>query len=195
MVMSSITIYYWTKINPSFLPSPLVLPLQAFANDLMVGYLLYDVIYEVMYAKQSETVLHHFLGLFVHLITRFTKSGISSFYLMGIYIAELSTPFLNLTWLLYQLQLNETFIYRFGEFLLLVSFFFCRVCLGPFLLWHMIDHKELWVGQEYSLYLSQLVCSLFIVLNVKWFFSLAYLVFWPLPRTKVDTKGKNNGAL
>jgi hypothetical protein len=53
---------------------------EALCLDLMMGYLWYDSIYEVMSDGQVDTLGHHILGLISHMSTRLSNSGPLGFY-------------------------------------------------------------------------------------------------------------------
>lgn len=177
--MSALTAYYWLQINPNFEFPSHISPYESRLNDIMVGYLIYDILYEAFYSRQEETVAHHMLGLIVHIVTRITNSGIATYYLMMVYLAEFSTPLLHATWLLYHLVGTKSTIYRVSQSLLLIIFFLCRVVLGPCMLAHMIHNRKLWGPRGYFCYFNIFVCGLFVALNFKWFYGLVNLAIRP----------------
>jgi hypothetical protein len=185
LVMSSLAIYYWLFINDRKIMYSDIGDYASSCADLMIGYLIYDIVYEIMFTKDYDTLLHHLLGLVVHLLTRYTNSGISMYYLMIVYLAELSTPLLHFTWLLFQLQHEQTRLFQISQWSLVGVFFFCRICLSTSMLGHIVLNKQLWRNQEIAFYMNSIVCMLFVVLNLKWFKSLVGLALRSLrPKEK-----------
>ena len=101
IVVTSMSIYYWTYINSDW--SVFQDKLHTFAEltiDFMTGYLIYDLLHELNFPEKAdkETIFHHLLGLATHVTARSTGSVAACNYYMMIYIAELSTLFLHLCW-------------------------------------------------------------------------------------------------
>ncbi len=103
---------------------------------------------------------------------------------MMVYIAELSTPFLHLCWLMKQLGITNVTMGLCGV-ALIVSFFFCRVLLSPYLLFHMWSN---WQNVDIALfYVNFAVAIFFLLMNYYWFFLLVKLVLLP-SKKKSKTK-------
>ena len=177
VLMSCLAIHYWIWINPEHSFANTVNSYQRSAMDAMIAFLCYDVLYELYFSKSYDTMMHHILGLAVHLLTRYYDSGASMFYLMVVYLAELSTPLLHLTWLFFQLGRNTTLAFYFLQTLLLFVFLFCRVILGAIMFGHMLLYKRFWGHQVLLYYFCSVVCIIFVVMNLKWFRSLLSLAF------------------
>lgn len=88
---------------------------------------------------------HHVLGLASHLSSRLSDNEAAHFYSMLVFIAEISTPFLNISWLLHQLKKKNVYFDVIAG--LLIVTFFIRVLVGPYMVNHMLSHREEW-GQE-----------------------------------------------
>lgn len=173
-VMFTITIYYWLFVNPNFQISDAGNIIETYALDIMMGYLYYDILYELLTSQQTDALSHHILGLVSHLSTRLSNNTAAAYYSMLVYIAEGSTPFLNISWLLHQLQLKNTRIFSIFTSCLVISFFICRILLGPYMVQHMMRHREQW-GEEgrYFLFLGNtMIVSIFSILNFIWFYKL-----------------------
>lgn len=94
---------------------------------------------------------------------------------MLIYLAELSTPFLNLSWLLKQLGPRYNTALLVCGVTLITSFFFCRVLLGPYMIYHMVNF---WTsGPDFLYYLNVGIIAFFIFMNYYWFFQLVKMMF------------------
>lgn len=181
LLMSGLAVHYWGWVNPDRSFSNNVDPYQRLPLDVMTAFLFYDILYELSFSKAYDTMMHHLLGLAVHLLTRYYGSGSSMYYLMGVYLAELSTPLLHLTWLLFQLGHNATLIFYGFQALLLIVFFLCRVVLGGLMFVHLLLFKPYWGQQVLLYYFCSVVCIIFVVMNVKWFRSLLALAFKSTP--------------
>eukprot|EP00968_Pinguiococcus_pyrenoidosus_P029327 scaffold8486_cov267-Pinguiococcus_pyrenoidosus.AAC.2 len=97
LVMIVCTVYYWLHLNAS-----LRIPLaeESFVSvqfDWMLGYLAFDTAYVSMFLRPTDkpTLAHHILGGASLLVAHWLGDGPSSFYLMLIFWAEISTPFLH----------------------------------------------------------------------------------------------------
>jgi len=175
-----LTIYYWTIYQyPHFHVtdvSPEAKNLQSLTLDIMMGYLWYDIIVELVQTQEMDTLGHHILGLISHLSCRLSNNQAGAFYSMMVYIAEGSTPFLHTSWLLHKLQLKNTKRFKFCVLSLLVTFFICRVVAGPFMLFHMTYNSPSWGPNTDILFaMNYLIVFLFVVLNFYWFYKLITL--------------------
>lgn len=173
-VMFSITVYYWLYINPDIQISSAGNLLEARALDIMMGYLYYDILYEMLTSRQPDALSHHILGVISHLSSRLSNNKAAAFYSMLVYIAEGSTPFLNISWLLYLLQLKKTAAFKLCAILLILSFFCCRILLGPFMVYHMLTNREEWGDDGRGLLYvgNTAIVSIFAILNFYWFYKL-----------------------
>jgi hypothetical protein len=94
---------------------------------------------------------------------------------MMVYLAEMSTPFLNISWLLNYLKLDNSLPLSLCGIILLVTFFFCRIILGPFLFYHMIYN---WTSEpRFLFYINVGIVLFFIVMNMYWFKQLLRVLF------------------
>lgn len=173
-VMFSITAYYWLYVNPAMEISAAGHRIEARALDIMMGYLYYDILYEALTSRQTDALSHHVLGLVSHLSSRLSNNNAAAYYSMLVYIAEGSTPFLNISWLLHMLSLKKTLIFKICALSLIVSFFTFRILLGPCMVYHMLIHREEWgESGRGSLFLGNTaIVASFAVLNFFWFYKL-----------------------
>eukprot|EP01040_Poterioochromonas_malhamensis_P003509 gene3509-3750_t len=137
--MFSRAFHYWTSINVEYQLYEEVSLYEAITIDIMMGYLIYDTIYELAMNPKLDipTLFHHVIGFVSHYLTRSLDNGSASFYSMMVYLAELSTPFLNISWLLNSLKLQSSLPLTICSIVLVITFFISRVIWGPFLFWHM----------------------------------------------------------
>ena len=88
-----------------------------------------------------------------------------SFLSMMVYLAEMSTPFLNISWLLNYLKLDNSLPLSLCGIILLVTFFFCRIILGPFLFYHMIYN---WTSEpRFLFYINVVMLQACFMLSMK----------------------------
>jgi hypothetical protein len=157
--------------------------LETFALDIMMGYLIYDSVLESFYNVNVDTIAHHILGLVAFSSVRFSESNAGVFYIMLIMIAEGSTPFLHTTWVMHQLSLSSSPLFLVFAGILLISFFFLRVCLGPYITIHMMTSD--W-GEGYTTlsYLSIGIMFGFCLLNFLWFYKLVAMALKTIKKDK-----------
>jgi hypothetical protein len=175
-VISSSAIYYWVYINPSQLIPEKMSASQCLLVDVMMGYLWYDLIFEVMNGGSFDIVGHHFIGLISHYSTRLSTNGAAGITTMMVFVAETSTPFLHTSWLLHRLNYRDTLVFQLLAAALLLTFFFCRYILGPYMLYHMFTHRSAWGDdrREVNLFywMNVVIVAVFAALNVYWFHKL-----------------------
>lgn len=80
VVMFSMAVKYWLFINPDMQLGELVDEYQAFCVQVMLGYLLYDTIFELTAGKQIMTLGHHILGGASHISVLYSNHGATGFY-------------------------------------------------------------------------------------------------------------------
>jgi hypothetical protein len=111
---------------------------------------------------------------------------------MMIYIAELSTPFLNVSWLLNELDIFPT-LFLVITILLGASFFVSRVIMGPYLFFHMIYHWTIKENDNLSLFVYQInigIVLFFILMNYYWFYLLANKALSVSKKAKKSSKSQ-----
>lgn len=193
-VMFSLAVYYWVLINPGVEISDAGNRIEARSLDIMMGYLYYDILYESLTTRQTDALSHHLLGLLSHLSSRLSKNNAAAFYSMMVYIAEGSTPFLNISWLLHLLSRKKTVLFKLCAVLLIITFFTCRILLGPFMVYHMIIHREEWgpEGRGGLFIFNTAIVSLFALLNFYWFYKLLSVAS---ASSRVSTEVKPRGKI
>lgn len=105
-----------------------------------VSYLLVDGVFDLAYNWKEDfslfkfadvlTYIHHFLGAYGIYLIASTKLG----FFLGLYFCftEISTPFLNVSWI----TGNQTIFLLFS-----LVFFCCRILSAPFLLWYLSSNS------------------------------------------------------
>nr|XP_006002389.1 PREDICTED: protein FAM57A isoform X2 [Latimeria chalumnae] len=81
-------------------------------------------------------VLHHVAIVTILLpVTVSLRRGLGDFFLGCLLMTELSTPFLSLGKALYQLEKQNTVLYKVNGLLVLLAFFLCRILVFPYMYW------------------------------------------------------------
>jgi hypothetical protein len=172
IVMFSLTFFYWFWINPNFQFHSTTF-IEAVSQDFMLGYLIYDTVFEVTTTKEYDAIGHHLLGFWSIGCTRVLANASASYYAMLVFIAEISTPFLNMSWILHQLNRKKTMLFKFCFILLIISFFLFRIVLCPYMIWHLWSYKDAWMEpNDFLFYNHFIITILFSVLNYFWFYKL-----------------------
>jgi hypothetical protein len=145
--------------------------------NLMIGFLWYDLVVELCQTRQIDTLAHHIIGLLSHYSTLLTNNHASCYYTMMVYIAEGSTPWLNICWIYFNINSTDKLIYKISSFNLLITFFLYRVCLASYVFWHVNYYAKEWPWKTepyiYQLYIfNYLVALFFVILNYYWFYKL-----------------------
>jgi len=108
---------------------------------------------------------------------------------MMVYIAELSTPFLNISWLMNSASLTDSPLFLLNVIVLMVSFLFCRIFMGPYFFYHLVTS---WVTQEgehpFLFYLNIVIVLSFNVLNFYWYGLLLKLALRKLSPAKKKSR-------
>lgn len=209
IIMSLLFIIYWlfpsNDINYSTKSN--IGDYEHFCMNIMIGYLIYDTLFEFISAfypkkiiKENkkakidgatiQILLHHLLGLISHFLIQFPNCGTGSQFLMGIYGAEMSTPFLNISWLLLELGFKDSKIFFINGLFLLATFIW-RNILGTFILYQFYNLADSWNNStnldEYNInhkisdnivyYLLLFITICFAGLNVLWTIKLMKKAF------------------
>ena len=79
---------------------------------------------------------------------RIANSGVCSYYHMMVYVAELSTPFLHASWVMYTLGHTKSLVFKALFMILLITFFFARILWGPYLQYSLYMSRDEWFTTE-----------------------------------------------
>lgn len=176
-LMSAFAFRYWVYINPVFLYRPTG-SFEKMVLDIMMGYLWYDLVIEIRTSCQFDTLAHHFIGLGSHISTRLSGNDAAFFYSMLVYIAEFSTPFLHSSWYLHTTNQKDGIAFLLCSMILLITFFFCRVILSGYIVWHLYTDSIGWGdGYDWLMWGNRFVLLFFCALNVFWFYKLLVMAF------------------
>ena len=181
ITMAFLAGYYWVVVNPKWVIEATISPFQARMLDIMMGYLWYDAYAEKRMGGSWDIVAHHGVGFLSHVAVRTTNIGVLMFYTMMIFVAEASTPFMHVCWLLHALKRTDSLVFKFLSFCLLFFFFFSRVINSPHIVYSLtnyiaangVDNRPILF---YSLWGSTII---FTGLNFLWFYMLIRMAFKP----------------
>ncbi|XP_076023978.1 TLC domain-containing protein 3A-like [Genypterus blacodes] len=155
------------------------------ANDIYAMYLSHYTAQKVKGHNQGHSLqtvkaflikdwmlfLHHSALLLIFMpITLFFRGGLGDFFVGCLFITELSSIFLSIGKILFQLGLHDTRLQRINGIILLVSFFTCRILVFPFM--------YLKYGRQYGLPLYMVPFHLPLQCNVGNLVILAPQVYW-----------------
>ncbi|EDW06827.1 ceramide synthase [Drosophila mojavensis] len=92
-------------------------------------------------------MIHHvFIGTFGLLVVTYIRGGGHCIY-SYMFMMEFSTPFVSLRSILSTMGLKDSRVYIVNGLLMLVTFFVCRVCMWPYVMWRYslaIDAASMW---------------------------------------------------
>jgi hypothetical protein len=88
IIMFLRTIYFWINIesiyfniDSEYISNRVLSDYEAVTIDIMIGYLIFDSIFEMTNNKDVQLILaHHVAGLISHIMTRLTCCGPASYY-------------------------------------------------------------------------------------------------------------------
>ena len=138
-------------------------PLQVVCAQAMVGFMLYDSFADVyVNGFTIDMVLHHILGGISWGTGLFTGRG--GLWMMWIMLAEGSTPFLHIGWLLHKMG-NKGLLFKVNGYTLVLTFTLLRAVSPALIFYSMFSHSDKWVGYEAALYLQLVICAAFAMLT------------------------------
>ncbi|XP_072249169.1 TLC domain-containing protein 3A-like [Leuresthes tenuis] len=121
--------------------------------------------------KDWMLVLHHVALLLIFMpITLFFRRGLGDFFIGCMFITEFSTPFISIGKIFIQLHLDNTRLHRINGFIVLLTFFTCRILLFPFMYWMY--------GRQFEIPLHRVAFHLPLQCNVGNLVILAPQIYW-----------------
>ncbi|XP_017066941.1 ceramide synthase [Drosophila eugracilis] len=94
-------------------------------------------------------MIHHvFIGTFGLLVVTYIRGGGHCIY-SYMFMMEFSTPFVSLRSILSTMRLKDSRIYIANGLLMLATFFVCRVCMWPYVMWRYslaIEAASMWAA-------------------------------------------------
>ena len=79
IIMFLLSLYYWLVLNPKMVIHDTD-PYQTMCLLFMMGYLVYDTVFELSASRQPMTLAHHVLGAASHSSTLLSCNGAAAFY-------------------------------------------------------------------------------------------------------------------
>eukprot|EP00937_MAST-01D_sp_MAST-1D-sp2_P002251 g2251.t1 len=143
---------------------------EALHCDIQLSYMLFDTFWLASRGKvEKDLVAHHVLGLASWLTVRATQTG--GFYMVWTHTAELSTPFLHASWLLFKLGRQQTRAFWVASRGTIVMFLVFRVLSVFACLAHMVAHGDAAFAAAGSAvrYYQLLTMVAFWGINLLWF--------------------------
>ena len=147
--------------------------------QIALGYFLGDAVVVLMSEElrsEKGSVLHH-IGSIVGMFLGLYYEGVMMFFLCFRLVAEMSTPFVNMRWILYEVDVKRSSEwYLVASVGMTVSFFMSRILAAP-IFWYKIlmvlsDESAQIIPLHLQIWLV-LNSALFDFLNVYWFAKIA----------------------
>jgi hypothetical protein len=179
---------YWIVLKPLFghdfsaiKISPVLDVYEKDTMRIMTGYMLYDLIVEVVTPAVYDyaVLFHHIAGLLSHWHTLQTNDVASGWYTMMVYLAEGSTPILHMAWMMNTVGLADSLAFKLLTLALLVAFFVVRILVSPLLAYTYLApaNRHLYDGRDGVFYFQLCIVFAFAGLNFFWFYKLLTLVY------------------
>ncbi|XP_066287267.1 TLC domain-containing protein 4-B-like [Branchiostoma lanceolatum] len=158
-------------------------PIFVHAACIFVGHTAVDTVLMAMYAplRDWRMALHHVVSMWAFCNSIVVPAGL--YFASTWYLAELSTPFVNMRLILHTLGHRRSLLYKVNGVVMLVVFFLCRILTIP--IWFgVIPHMK--TGELYKIGSGPLI-NIFVlnpimfVLNIFWFIKIckgAYRVLY-----------------
>eukprot|EP01063_Lacrimia_lanifica_P040639 TRINITY_DN929_c0_g4_i1.p2 TRINITY_DN929_c0_g4~~TRINITY_DN929_c0_g4_i1.p2 ORF type:complete len:205 (+),score=68.56 TRINITY_DN929_c0_g4_i1:412-1026(+) len=183
--MSCLAFSYW-KENTAVEWKKDIEPFEYMCISFMIGYILYDLVV-CLFVESEITALfliHHLSGITSHLLVLMRMDGLGAFYSMAVYIAEGSTPFYHVAWMLNELRClpgkdgtawqkgPADFVFKFCSLMLMLCFFVFRVLLSPYIVYHAATvGMPAWTANhsyEFGV-VHTAILGIFSLINMYWF--------------------------
>ena len=139
------------------------------------GYMVADTLL-CLHEPSLRTVailVHHITALFGIGLGIF-NNGVLMFFIVYRLISELSTPFLNMTVLLYNLRCTQSVLFKASACCTMIAFFLCRILVVPWH-WYEVFVCVLMPSTVLDAAFKCWLCAIYLVfdfLNIFWFYSL-----------------------
>ena len=120
VIMFSLSTYYWIYVFPKYRTRDFasihkIETYEENAFQLMIGFLWYDMIVEISQTCQIDSVIHHILCLLSLYSTLITNNHATTYYNMMLYMAEGSTPWLNISWVCFNINAVDNIICKLSS--------------------------------------------------------------------------------
>jgi len=126
--LGSMYFVYWSKVEDD-------------GGDVNFGYLKSIWIFV---GQRRAIVAHHLWFILIAFpSTLWFRHGLGDFLVGCLYILDASTPFVCLRAILYEISATDGLLYVLNGVAMLVVFFFCRVCLFPFMFYSYSQYADI----------------------------------------------------
>jgi len=161
-----------------------------FVQSMSLGYFLQDFAVLVHTRELGGTyqlLFHHSSAVFAYLLgMHYNVLGWYSAYRL---MAEFSTPFVNIRWMLYAIGLKNTRRYKINGALMTLSFFLCRIFAMPFY-WYFVlknyNEPQFKIVPKTMMIFWLIIPALLDCLNLFWFRKMVLGVLKALNTKDVD---------
>ncbi len=181
--VSALSLLFWKDNNIIIysLTNNEIDPVVYICIDVMIAYLVYDTIMDTIWKifdiSGIQMLIHHSLGLYSLTMIRYYNTVPAMYYLMMVFLAEISTPFLHASWIMYQLNLTKSIAYKIIGWSLFTTFFIFRIALPPFIIVKLWQEKYIWIDNLHGIFsILFIITLLFTILNYIWFNRLVKMV-------------------
>ena len=145
--------------------------------QVSLGYFVADLVIILLDPKlrsDKASLMHHFAGI-IGLVLSLYFQGKLMFYLIFRLISELSTPFVNMRWVLHQFHITNGTVYKIAAYGMVATFFATRIITMP-LFWYdcynCFVHPGMVIVPDFFKVWAVINFSAFDVLNLYWFYKM-----------------------
>ncbi|KAL5457005.1 hypothetical protein EMCRGX_G034237 [Ephydatia muelleri] len=149
--------------------------------QVSLGYFVADLVIILLDPKlrsDKASLMHHIAGI-VGLVLSLHFQGKLMYYLIFRLISELSTPFVNMRWVLYEFRITNGILYRAAAYGMMATFFFTRIITMPWFwydFYYCFMHPGIVIVPDFFKVWAVCNFSAFDVLNLYWFYKMAAIV-------------------
>ena len=161
--------------------------LWALMFDITTIYLVFDMFMMLIRPEKNDFVyhVHHIVGgLGIFLIRQLNRV-----WLLGLFfeLTEISTIFLNITWICVKKKKTNTLIFKAAGLLLVFFFFFVRIIGGLLMFIYVYNFRDQIIswGPFMYIYIYGGSCLMF-SLNSYWFYKLILKIYKQIKNKKID---------
>ena len=205
-IFSILYIYVWMYSGHQgleFKHDDVIHPFDHLLLEFMMGYMIYDTSFEILqmftekgkkaWSMHLQFLLHHLMGIITHGMIFQLNSGIAARLMLVIYGAEVSTPFLNLSWILNHFKMSDGGLFQVVSGCLFCMFSY-RLTIGPYVLYCLVSRAAHWTSFPFLYNILCVVASVFSLLNFFWYYKLYQRAMKHSRKLKkVHAEGKTGG--
>jgi len=151
-----------------------------FTVSWSIGYFIYDILWMAWYRNDVNPEILSFFHHIIGILALFASLWLNLLVYFALFqlIAEFSTPFVNLRWMLSALDKKSKEIYKINGYVMMLSFFISRIASIPWL-WYTIAHVLPTNSYQQNLSTIQTVtwlsfCVFINLLNLYWMFKMVH---------------------